>query len=133
MYNHYFWLFAILLDVSMNLLCNEKFVGLVKSILLEVIGLKSILIIVYTAHTVSIKPVKTNRYRLGEVLSKCSDHLLFLTATPHKGDSENFRLFLDLLEPGFQTSRLICITGNCMYQHVDYNHSVCNQIQPLLL
>ncbi|RMG31751.1 MAG: DUF3883 domain-containing protein, partial [Methanobacteriota archaeon] len=29
------------------------------------------------------------------------DHLLFLTATPHKGDPENFRLFLDLIEPGF--------------------------------
>lgn len=27
--------------------------------------------------------------------------MLFLTATPHKGDPENFRLFLDLLEPGF--------------------------------
>jgi len=26
---------------------------------------------------------------------------LFLTATPHKGDTENFRLFLDLLQPGF--------------------------------
>ncbi len=44
---------------------------------------------------------KTARYRLGEVLSKNTEHLLFLTATPHKGDPENFRLFLDLLEPGF--------------------------------
>jgi SNF2 family DNA or RNA helicase len=26
--------------------------------------------------------------------------LLFLTATPHRGDPENFRLFLDLLQPG---------------------------------
>ena len=26
---------------------------------------------------------------------------MFLTATPHKGDPENFRLFIDLLEPGF--------------------------------
>jgi len=26
---------------------------------------------------------------------------LFLTATPHKGDPENFRLFIDLLELGF--------------------------------
>lgn len=44
---------------------------------------------------------KTGRYRLGEVLSVNSEHLLFLTGTPHKGDNENFRLFLDLLEPGF--------------------------------
>ncbi len=44
---------------------------------------------------------KTDRYKLGEVLSKTSNHLLFLTATPHKGDPENFRLFLDLLMPGF--------------------------------
>ena len=51
---------------------------------------------------------KTERYRLGEVLSKNSDHLLFLTATPHKGDPENFRLFLDLLVPGFfATQKLI--------------------------
>jgi len=44
---------------------------------------------------------KTKRYRLGELLSKNSDHLLFLTATPHNGDRESFRLFLDLLKPGF--------------------------------
>ncbi|MDW7973458.1 MAG: SNF2-related protein, partial [Thermodesulfovibrio sp.] len=44
---------------------------------------------------------KTDRYRLGETLSKNTKHLLFLTATPHKGDPENYRLLLDLLEPGF--------------------------------
>jgi superfamily II DNA or RNA helicase len=44
---------------------------------------------------------KTDRYQLGEVLSHNTEHLLFLTATPHKGDPENFRLLLDLLEPGF--------------------------------
>ncbi len=65
------------------------------------------LIIVDEAHKMSAyrygdKTVKTDRYRLGETLSKSSEpHLLFLTATPHKGDPENFRLFLDLLEPGF--------------------------------
>lgn len=50
---------------------------------------------------------KTARYKLGEVLSKTSEHLLFLTATPHKGDPENFRLFLDLLEPGFFSSEMM--------------------------
>lgn len=44
---------------------------------------------------------KTDRYKLGEILSKNTEHYLFLTATPHKGDPDNFRLFLDLLEPGY--------------------------------
>ena len=64
------------------------------------------LIIVDEAHKMAAyqygnKLDKTSRYRLGETLSRVSTHLLFLTATPHKGDPENFRLFLDLLEPGF--------------------------------
>lgn len=64
------------------------------------------LVIVDEAHKMSAykygeKTNKTQRYRLGEVLSRTTNHLLFLTATPHKGDPENFRLFLDLLMPGF--------------------------------
>ncbi|MCX6246556.1 MAG: helicase-related protein [Bacteroidetes bacterium] len=64
------------------------------------------LIIVDEAHKMSAyqygnKTQKSKRYRLGETLSNSTEHLLFLTATPHKGDPENFRLFLDLLEPGF--------------------------------
>ena len=64
------------------------------------------LVIVDEAHKMAAyqygdKLNKTSRYRLGETLSRISTHLLFLTATPHKGDPENFRLFLDLLEPGF--------------------------------
>ena len=64
------------------------------------------LIIVDEAHKMSAyrygdKLERTERYRLGEALSRIADHLLFLTATPHRGDPENFRLFLDLLEPGF--------------------------------
>jgi superfamily II DNA or RNA helicase len=47
----------------------------------------------------------TERYKVGKVLSENTDHLLFLTATPHKGDPENFRLFLDLLVPGFFASQ----------------------------
>ncbi|MCX7683478.1 MAG: DEAD/DEAH box helicase, partial [Anaerolineae bacterium] len=54
------------------------------------------------------KVSKTQRYRLGEVLSRISHFLLFLTATPHRGDPENFRLFLDLLAPGmFATPDLL--------------------------
>jgi superfamily II DNA or RNA helicase len=38
------------------------------------------------------------RYKLGELLRDTTDHLLLLTATPHKGDPENFGLFLQLLD-----------------------------------
>ena len=41
---------------------------------------------------------KTARYALGELLRDSSDHILFLTATPHKGNPENFTLFLQLLD-----------------------------------
>jgi len=54
------------------------------------------------------KVSKTSRYKLGEALSDCADHLLFLTATPHRGDPENFRLFLDLLVAGmFATPEML--------------------------
>ena len=49
----------------------------------------------------SVKIDKTKRYQVGELLSAQANHLLFLTATPHRGNEENFRLFLDLLRPGF--------------------------------
>lgn len=69
-------------------------------------GVQWDLVIVDEAHKMSAyrygeKLNKTARYKLGEVLSRTSEHMLFLTATPHRGDPENFRLFLDLLEPGF--------------------------------
>jgi SNF2 family DNA or RNA helicase len=68
------------------------------------------LVIVDEAHKMSayayqgkeqVKVDKTKRYRVGELLSRQTNHMLFLTATPHRGDEENFRLFLDLLRPGF--------------------------------
>ena len=37
---------------------------------------------------------KTLAYRLGESLSSMTDHYLLMTATPHKGDAENFCRFL---------------------------------------
>lgn len=70
------------------------------------------LIIVDEAHKMAAyqygtKTKKSDRYKLGEVLSKQTDHLVFLTATPHKGDPENFRLFLQLLEENLFTSTRI--------------------------
>ena len=41
---------------------------------------------------------KSLRYRLGELLRDSSDHILLLTATPHRGDPTNFSLFLQLLD-----------------------------------
>jgi superfamily II DNA or RNA helicase len=58
------------------------------------------LIIVDEAHKMSAysDDKKTLAYRLGESLSAMTDHYLLMTATPHKGDPENFRLFLSLLD-----------------------------------
>jgi len=62
------------------------------------------LVIVDEAHKLSAtrygqKVYKTKRYQLGEALAPQSTHLLFLTATPHKGDDEAYFLLLNLLEP----------------------------------
>jgi len=64
------------------------------------------MVIIDEAHKMSAykygeKIDKTQRYFLGELLSSITNYLLFLTATPHRGDPENFRLLLDLLEPNF--------------------------------
>jgi superfamily II DNA or RNA helicase len=58
------------------------------------------LVIVDEAHrmSASAEDKKSLRYKLGELLRDQSDHLLLLTATPHKGDPLNFTLFLRLLD-----------------------------------
>ena len=58
------------------------------------------LVIVDEAHRMSAADAshKSLRYKLGELLRDTTDHLLLLTATPHKGDPENFSLFLQLLD-----------------------------------
>jgi hypothetical protein len=58
------------------------------------------LVIVDEAHRLSWSPParKTARYALGELLRDTSDHFLLLTATPHKGDPDNFNLFMQLLD-----------------------------------
>jgi superfamily II DNA or RNA helicase len=58
------------------------------------------LVIVDEAHRMSAadESHKSQRYRLGELLRDSTDHLLLLTATPHKGDPVNFSLFLQLLD-----------------------------------
>jgi len=58
------------------------------------------LVIVDEAHKMSAYAgdKKTLAYQLGEKLSEMTDHFLLMTATPHKGDPENFCLFLSLLD-----------------------------------
>src|SRR5437764_1164122 len=59
------------------------------------------LVIVDEAHKMSApgEDRKTYAYRLGESLSRMTDHYLLMTATPHKGDQDHFRRFLALLDP----------------------------------
>ena len=62
------------------------------------------IIIVDEAHKMSAtvfgREVKyTRRYLLGQMLGSITRHLLLLTATPHNGKPEDFRLFLGLLDP----------------------------------
>lgn len=58
------------------------------------------LVIVDEAHKMSARSEdhKTYAYRLGESLSRMTDHFLLMTATPHKGDPDHFRRFLALLD-----------------------------------
>jgi len=71
------------------------------------------LVIVDEAHKMAAykygnKVNKTQRYELGEFLREHTDHFLFLTGTPHKGDPDNFALLLQLLD------RDLYVTGNIL-------------------
>ena len=41
----------------------------------------------------------TKRFRLGQMLGKITRHFLLLTATPHNGKNDDFRLFMSLVDP----------------------------------
>ena len=58
------------------------------------------LVIIDEAHRMSASDEshKSLRYRLGEKLRDSTDNILLMTATPHKGDPQNFTLFLQLLD-----------------------------------
>lgn len=67
-------------------------------------GVRWDLVIVDEAHKMSAyqygeKVEKRQAYQLGEDLSQRTDHLLLMTATPHRGNVDNFRLLLSLLDP----------------------------------
>ncbi len=62
------------------------------------------LIVVDEAHKMSASTfggeiTYTKRYKLGQLLSTHTRHLLLLTATPHNGKEEDFQLFMGLLDP----------------------------------
>src|SRR5262249_50418552 len=66
-------------------------------------GVKWDLVIIDEAHKMAAyqygeKVEKTQAYQLGEALSDRTDHLLLMTATPHRGNADNFRLLLALLD-----------------------------------
>ena len=61
------------------------------------------LIVVDEAHKMSASyfgsEIKyTKRFKLGQVLSRCTRQFLLLTATPHNGKDEDFHIFLSLLD-----------------------------------
>ncbi len=51
-----------------------------------------------SAHFFGNKLEKTSRYRLAERIGARTRHLLLMTATPHNGKTEDFQLFLALLD-----------------------------------
>lgn len=53
----------------------------------------------YTHGKVKRKVSRTKLFQLGDVLLRKAEHCLLLTATPHKGDAENFRHLMSLLDP----------------------------------
>lgn len=68
------------------------------------------------AYTHGIKKKKVQRtkiYQLGEALLRHTEHCLLLTATPHKGDKENFRHLMSLVDHDI-FSRLN--SGESMYE-----------------
>ncbi len=58
------------------------------------------LVVIDEAHRMSASDEthKSMRYRLGEKLRDSTDNILLMTATPHKGDAQNFTLFLQLID-----------------------------------
>ncbi|MBD3107921.1 DEAD/DEAH box helicase family protein [Bacillus sp. AGMB 02131] len=61
----------------------------------------------YTYGTVKRKTFRTKLYQLGESLLRKTEHCLLLTATPHKGDSENFRHLMKLIDEDIFSSSAV--------------------------
>jgi superfamily II DNA or RNA helicase len=51
-----------------------------------------------SAHFYGLEVSETKRYKLGKLLGGLTRHLLLMTATPHSGKSEDFQLFMALVD-----------------------------------
>ncbi|MBE1555498.1 helicase-related protein [Sporosarcina limicola] len=97
----------------------------IKELILEA---KFDLIIVDEAHKMAAysygkikkKTSKTKLYHLGEKLLAKTEHCLLLTATPHKGDAENFRLLMKLIESD-------------LFNHVSASESLRDKSNPFII
>lgn len=81
------------------------------------------LIIVDEAHKLTVswkgdRIEKTDRYKLGEALSDKTKALLFLTATPHNGDSDDFLHRIRLIEPYVTKDTLRSVLQNAMIRRL---------------
>lgn len=74
----------------------------------------------YSYGKVKKKTTKTKLYQLGERLLVKTEHCLLLTATPHKGDAENFRLLMKLVEPD-------------LFNHVSASESLRDKTNPFII
>jgi superfamily II DNA or RNA helicase len=78
--------------------------GMRDEIKAEILAAKYDLVIIDEAHKMAAYSTKkrqtkrTKLYRLGEALAQKCDHLVLLTATPHKGDRENYRHLMRLVD-----------------------------------
>jgi superfamily II DNA or RNA helicase len=78
--------------------------GMRDEIKAEILGANYDLVIIDEAHKMAAYSTKkrqtkrTKLYRLGEALSQKCEHLVLLTATPHKGDRENYRHLMRLVD-----------------------------------
>nr|WP_075982593.1 helicase-related protein [Bacillus massilionigeriensis] len=74
----------------------------------------------YSYGKIKKKTAKTKLYHLGEKLLAKTNHCLLLTATPHKGDAENFRLLMKLIEPD-------------LFHHVSANETLRDKSNPFII
>lgn len=57
---------------------------------------------------------KRQAYELGETLTRHTTHFLLMTATPHKGDPENYRLLIRLIDPQWGDAAAYTGRGNSL-------------------
>jgi len=111
-------------------ICSVDFVARNQEILDQMRDTRWDLVVVDEAHKMAAyrygqKTKTTQRYDFGRFLSQRTDHFLFLTATPHKGDPDNFALLLQLLDPD------LYVTGDILAEASDRdeNRIMCRRLK----